>query len=73
MPEMRGTPSVLFAELIDGALTYSKLHHADHRNVVSRLGVVNKALGRRPAASIMPADIQAFLSEKTNTPTTSNR
>jgi integrase len=73
LPEMRGGKTILFQELIDDALEFSKQHHEDQRNVASRLKAIAGALGSRPASSIAAADIKAFLSEKTTTPATSNR
>jgi hypothetical protein len=73
LPEMRGGKSILFQELVDDALEFSKQHHEDQRNVISRLKAISAALGSRPASSITPVDIKAFLAEKTDTPATYNR
>ena len=62
-----------FRTLADDIETYSRAHHRDQRNILSRLVKVRPDFDERIADGIKPQEIDAWLSENTNTPATSNR
>lgn len=64
---------VKFQALADAILTYSANHHEDHRNVQSRLKKICEDFGQRDAASILPEEIDTWISANTKTNGTANR
>jgi site-specific recombinase XerD len=64
---------VKFKVLAGEIVTYSKNHHTDSRNVVSRVNQILPDFGERVANNIKPAEIDAWLSENTKTAATANR
>lgn len=72
LPQLRSTRFISLAELIDDALEYVK-GHKDLRNYESKAVIVKKALGARPAAEILPLDIERFLNGHCKTNGTYNR
>src|ERR1035441_2099375 len=64
---------VKFKSLADAILSYSKAHHRDSRNIISRLAKVLPHFGERVADQIRPEEIDEWLTANTKTPATSSR
>ena len=73
LPDNMKSAGVKFKSLADAILTYSKAHHRDSRNIISRLAKVLPDFGERVADQIKPEEIDAWLTVNTKTPATSNR
>jgi site-specific recombinase XerD len=64
---------IKFKELADHIEEYSRSHHRDQRNILSRLAAVRQDFDDRAADRIKPADIHSWLTIHTKTSATSNR
>jgi site-specific recombinase XerD len=73
LPTNLRSAGVRFKELADAILTYSAAHHRDTRSVQSRLSRILPDFGERVAESILPQEIDGWLSANTKTPATANR
>lgn len=73
LPESMRATGLKFKTLADDIETYSRAHHRDQRNILSRLVKIRSDFNGRIADGIKPQEIDAWLSENTNTPATSNR
>jgi site-specific recombinase XerD len=73
LPDNMKSAGVKFKSLADAILTFSKAHHRDSRNIISRLAKVLPDFGERVADQIKPEEIDAWLTMNTQTPATSNR
>jgi integrase len=71
LPVLRGAKGVTVGELIDDALKFVQ-DHKDYKGYVSKASFVREAFGAKPAESLKPAEINAWL-ERFNTPATKNR
>ncbi len=72
LPELRNSKVVTVSELIDDALEFTA-HHKDQRGYKSKGEIVRGALGSRPAAELMPQDLERWLREHCKTAATANR
>jgi integrase len=62
LPDRLRQRSILFSELADEALEYSKTHKLSYLDDMSRMKKLRDAFGNRAAESIMPQDIERWLS-----------
>jgi integrase len=72
LPALRNHRGVTIGELIDDALEFVT-DHKDLRNYVSKAAIVRHAMGHRPAASLKPQELDAWLKAQCKTPATQNR
>jgi integrase len=72
LPALRNHRGVTIGELIDDALEFVS-DHKDLRNYKSKAEIVRHAMGHRPAASLKPAELDAWLKSEFKTPATMNR
>jgi integrase len=73
MPDNLRNAGIRFGMLADDIETYSKAHHRDQKHIVSRLKRIRPDFGERVADSITPQEIDAWLTNNTKKPATSNR
>jgi integrase len=73
MPDNLRNAGIRFGVLADDIETYSKAHHRDQKHIVSRLKGIRPDFGERVADSITPQEIDAWLTNNTKKPATSNR
>ena len=73
LPANLRNAGVKFKELADAILAYSASHHRDTKNVKIRLAKISAEFGERVADSILPQEIDAWLSANCKTPATANR
>jgi integrase len=72
LPDLRNSKVTLSA-LIDDALEYAKAHTARFRDYESKAGIVREVMGARIASSILPQEIDSWLTKRFKTPATANR
>jgi hypothetical protein len=73
LPDNLRSAGLKFKVLADHIVEYSKAHHRDQRNILSRLRTMRPDFDERVADSIRPEEIDNWLSKNTQTPATSNR
>lgn len=64
---------VKFKELADSILVFSAAHHKDTRTLKNRLSRLRADFDQRKADTVMPQEIDDWLTVNTKTPATSNR
>lgn len=64
---------ILFSEIAEDALEYSRSFKASHRDDTSRMGMLLPFLKDRPAESVTPQELQRLLMKQTRTAATFNR
>jgi integrase len=69
---LRNTKAVTLGDLIDGVLEFTA-DHKDKRNYVSKAEIVREAVGARPAAEILPEELDRWLKKHCTTAATTNR
>lgn len=73
LPDNLRGAGIRFKVLADDTETFSKAHHRDQRNILSRLAKVRPDFDERIAANVKPEDIDAWLTKNTKSAATSNR
>ena len=73
LPTNLRNAGVRFKELADAILVYSASHHRDTKNIKIRLAKISAEFGERVAESILPQEIDAWLTANCKTPATANR
>lgn len=64
---------ILFSELAQDALVYSRMHKKSYRTDCVRMGRLCSWFGQRVAETILPSEIERTLAKHCKTPATSNR
>src|ERR1700761_3770083 len=72
LPELRNSKVLILGELIDDALEFTA-HHKDQRGYKSKGEIVREALGSRPAAELIPQELERWLRTRCKTAATANR
>jgi len=73
LPTNLRNAGVKFKELADAILVFSASHHRDTKNIRIRLAKISAEFGERVADSILPEEIDGWLSATCKTPATANR
>jgi site-specific recombinase XerD len=73
LPTNLRNAGVRFKDLADAILLYSASHHRDTKNIRIRLAKITAEFGERVADSILPQEIDAWLTASCKTPATANR
>jgi site-specific recombinase XerD len=73
LPEKFRAKAVLFSELADNALEWSKVHKLSYGDDVIRMNRILETFGSRTAESITSQDIEKWFSDQTWKPATFNR
>ena len=73
LPDNLRNAGVKFKELADSILVFSAAHHKDTRTLKNRLSRLRADFDQRKADTVMPQEIDDWLTVITKTPATSNR
>ncbi|MGA2754061.1 MAG: site-specific integrase [Terracidiphilus sp.] len=73
LPELRPRKATSFGELATAAVDYAKAHLKTWPDYVWKERTLREPFGSRPAAEIIPEEIDNFLTEHCKTPATANR
>jgi site-specific recombinase XerD len=73
LPDNLRNAGVKFKDLADAILVFSAAHHKDTRTLKNRLSRLRLDFDQRKAETVKPEEIDAWLTENTKTPATSNR